>query len=201
MKKLLIIVSIAILSLTLGGCNWLDYQVSDLKAALNGRSATIQTYDEDSMPIDRVHGTSIDVRSDGKFNLTNSDGTTAEKSSVVSIVVGKSIMLHVGSSMIVKEDGLVDYFDEFAKTVDINNIDRSHPFIERMKANFANAWSGHKKVILIRSQTGKPLATFAGESVSYFATDIDKSTAFWIDGKFLLVYRCDYTVYDTALLQ
>lgn len=200
MKKPLFAFILIIIMLSLTGCNALGYGVSNLKSALNGRSATITTYDESSQPIDRVKGKSIDVRADGKFDLTDSNGATTQKSSVVSIVVGKSIMLHVGSSMIVKEDGLVDYFDEFAKTVDIENFDRSHPFIERMKANFANAWSGHSKVILIKSQTGKPLATFVGDSVSYFATDIDKSTAFLVDGKFLLVYRCDYTVYDLALL-
>jgi hypothetical protein len=63
-----------------------------------------------------------------------------------------------------------------------------------------NLTTGQKLLILIRSQTGKPLATFAGKDVSYFTTDIDKSTGFIIDGKYLFVYRCDYTVYDLALL-
>ncbi|WP_375709179.1 DUF5052 family protein [Sporosarcina sp. NCCP-2222] len=42
-----------------------------------------------------------------------------------------------------------------------------------------NITSGKSKVILIRSQLGKPLATFLGvlgDDFSYFATDIDKST-------------------------
>ncbi|MCM3273784.1 DUF5052 family protein [Paenibacillus elgii] len=56
-------------------------------------------------------------------------------------------------------------------------------------------------LILIRSQSGQPLATFVGNKVSYFATDIDKSTAFLIDGKYLFIYRCDYTIYDLSLLK
>jgi len=36
--------------------------------------------------------------------------------------------------------------------------------------------------------------------VSVFATDIDKSTGILIDDKYLLIYRCDYTLYDTELL-
>ena len=53
---------------------------------------------------------------------------------------------------------------------------------------------------MIRSQDGTPIAVFAGDNVEVFATDVPKSTWFRVDGKLLLVYRCDYTTYDTALL-
>ena len=60
--------------------------------------------------------------------------------------------------------------------------------------------SGLNSFILLISQNGKPLATYVGDSVSVFSVDIPKTTAFLVDGKILIVYRCDYTVYDTALL-
>ena len=64
-----------------------------------------------------------------------------------------------------------------------------------------NYTTGKDKIILVRSQSGQPLATFAGDDVSYYATDIENSTALLIDGEFLFIYRCDYTIYDTELLQ
>lgn len=110
-------------------------------------------------------------------------------------------MLHVGSSLIAYENGLQNIFEEYVQTVDINNFDKSVPFINRMVNDLANYTTGKAKVVLIRSQSGQPLATFAGDDVSYFATDIDKSTGLLIDGNYLFVYRCDYTIYDLALLK
>ena len=70
-----------------------------------------------------------------------------------------------------------------------------------MMNSMKNQTSGNQLAILIRSQTGKPLATFVGDDVSYYSTDVDKSTAFIIDGKFLFVYRCDYTIYHLDNLE
>ena len=91
--------------------------------------------------------------------------------------------------------------NEFSKKVDIENIDRSSPFLNKMVNDMKNLTTGKSKIILIRSQSGKPLATFYGDKVSYFATGIDKSTGIQIDGKYLFIYRCDYTIYDTELLK
>ncbi|WP_432359822.1 DUF5052 family protein [Sporosarcina sp. UB5] len=43
---------------------------------------------------------------------------------------------------------------------------------------------------MIRCQSGKPLATFVGDNVSYFETDIDKSTGVLIDGHYRLGLSC-----------
>ena len=53
---------------------------------------------------------------------------------------------------------------------------------------------------VLQSQAGKPLAVFAGDSVSSFATDIPKSTAFLVDGKYLLIYRADYDIIPTGMI-
>lgn len=185
----------------LTACNLLEYEVGNLKEELNGREMLIQTYDENSQLIDRVQGTSIGINADKKFSLEDSEGNTVEKSSVLNIVVGEKQMLHVGSSLIAHETGLQNLIEEYAKQVDINNFDKSVPFLNRMVTDLQNITTGKSKIILIRSQSGQPLATFAGDEVSYFSTNIDKSTALLVDGKFLLIYRCDYSIYDTALLK
>ncbi|MFS0815358.1 DUF5052 family protein [Lysinibacillus sp. 1P01SD] len=201
MKKLLKILIVVSLIAILTACNLLEYEVGNLKEELNGREMLIQTYDENSQLIDRVQGTSIGINADKKFSLEDSEGNTVEKSSVLNIVVGEKQMLHVGSSLIAHETGLQNLVEEYAKQVDINNFDRSVPFLNRMVTDLQNITTGKSKIILIRSQSGQPLATFAGDEVSYFSTNIDKSTALLVDGKFLLIYRCDYSIYDTALLK
>lgn len=201
MKYLCKTIIITILAVILTGCNLLEYEVGNLKEALTGREMLIQTYDEDSQLIDRIQGTSIGINADGKFALKDSEGNTVEKSSVLNITVGGKQMLHVGSSLLAYESGLQNLLDVYSQTVDISNFDRSVPFLNSLVNDLKNLTTGKSKIILIRSQSGQPLATFAGDDVSYFATDIDKSTALLIDGNFLLIYRCDYTIYDSELLQ
>ena len=191
----------AVLVLTLAGCNWFEKKLGDLKEALVGREMIIQSYDENSQLIDRVQGKSVSIKADDEFELTDVDGNVVEKSSVLNITVGGNEIIHVGSSLISHELGLENIFDVYAKSVDLDNFDRSVPFVNRMVNELKNYTTGKDKIILIRSQSGQPLATFAGDDVSYYATDIENSTALLIDGEFLFIYRCDYTIYDTELLQ
>ena len=199
-KKYSLIAVIIAATLVLSGCNWLEYKLGSLKEQFVGRELTVQTYDENSQMIDRVQGKSVSIEADEDFSLKDANGDTVEKSSVLNITVGGKQMLHVGSSLIAYEDGLQNIFEEYVQKVDLNSFERSVPFINRMVNDLQNLTTGKEKVVLIRSQSGQPLATFAGNDVSYFATDIDKSTGIMIDGKYLFIYRCDYTIYDLALL-
>ena len=200
-KKYSLIAVIIAATLVLSGCNWLEYKLGSLKEQFVGRELTVQTYDENSQMIDRVQGKSVSIEADEDFSLKDANGDTVEKSSVLNITVGVKQMLHVGSSLIAYEDGLQNIFEEYVQQVDLNSFDRSVPFINRMVNDLQNLTTGKEKIILIRSQSGQPLATFAGDDVSYFATEIDKSTGIMIDGKYLFIYRCDYTIYDLALLK
>ena len=199
-KKFSLLAVVITATIVLSGCNWLEYKIGSLKEQFVGRELTIQTYDENSQMIDRVQGKSVSIEADEEFSLKDANGETVEKSSVLNITVGGKQMLHVGSSLIAYEDGLLNIFEEYVQQVDLNSFDRSVPFINRMVNDLQNLTTGKEKIILIRSQSGQPLATFAGDDVSYFATDMDKSTGIMIDGKYLFIYRCDYTIYDLALL-
>jgi hypothetical protein len=200
MKKWTFIAIILASTVVLTGCNWLEIKFGNLKEEFIGRELTIQTYDENSQLIDRVAGKSVSIEADEEFSLKDVDGNTVEKSAVLNITVGGKQMLHVGSSLIAYEDGLVDMFDTYSKQIDLESFDRSVPFINRMVNDLANMTTGKDKIVLIRSQSGQPLATFAGEDVSYYATEMDKSTGLLIDGHYLFIYRCDYTIYDLSLL-
>lgn len=203
-KSILIFLGFTIsLSLVVGfsGCNFMDNETGKMKEALNGRQAIVESFDQNSKVIDRVEGTSISIKRDTKFDETDDEGNKIKNSPVINITVGGKEMIHVGSSLILYETGLIDVFNEYAKTVNIDNTDRSTPFINRMVSSMTNLTSGKKRAILIRSQSGKPLATFVGNNISYFSTDVPNSTGILIDGKYLFIYRSDYTIYDLDLLK
>ncbi|RRJ54914.1 DUF5052 family protein [Paenibacillus oralis] len=197
----LVLLLLASLTTILSGCNFLENKVGEMKSALKGREAIIQTYDEESNIIDRIEARSIDIGPEDMFSTIDSQGNKIKNSGVLSITVGGKPMMHVGSSLILAEKDLHNIFEEFAKTINIKNLDRSTPFLNRLVNSMSNMTTGKNLLILIRSQSGKPLATYVGNQVSYFATDVDKSTGILIDGKYLFIYRCDYSIYDVSLLQ
>lgn len=198
-KMFVLIGAITLMAGLLSGCSAAHMTAKQLESAFAGISVNIRTFDEESQVIDNVNGESVMVERDTTFDTSTSKGSNKD-SSVLKITIGEHEMHHVGSSLVMAEDGLYDIFGEYAKTVDINNTDRSIPIINSIVNSFKNVTSGKEKTILIRSQNGTPLATYVGNKVSIFSVDIPKTTAFLVDNKVLLVYRCDYTVYDTALL-
>lgn len=196
---LLVFATVGLFMLT--ACQEVGMTSKAIEEQVKGLSMTIRTYDENSQVIDTVIGKSLMIDRDTRFDSIDSEGTSQNDSGVVDITIGKKEMIHVGSSMIVQEEGLKDVFNEYAKTVTLTNEEtRGLPFMNKLMNWYKDAFEGKQRVILIRSQNGTPLATYAGDKVTPYSTDIPKSTALFIDGKLLLVYRCDYTIYDKALL-
>ena len=119
---------------------------------------------------------------------------------VLLISIGKSHISHVGSCLIIAEDGLTDLTGTMGDYVSVQNTEPGHPWLNDIIEKHRNLWAGKAKTIMIRSQAGNPVAIFNGTQVEGFATDVPKSTAFRVDGHYLFVYRCDYTTYDSDLL-
>ena len=195
-KQLLVVGLLSMTVIMLSGCQDIMNSFKQFEQSFKGLEMTVRTYDEQSQVMDKVQGKSVKIERDNTFD-TDED---SKDSSVIQITVGKNEMHHVGSSMIIEEKGLTNVFDEYADKVDINNTNRSVPMINSMVNDFSNSFKGKDKVILIRSQNGTPLATYAGNKVSMYSTDVPKSTGILIDGKYLFIYRCDYTSYDKALV-
>ncbi|MBO0478701.1 DUF5052 family protein [Vagococcus fluvialis] len=191
---------LVLLTVLLSGCTDLLNWGKDFKQDFKGLDMVIQTYDNDSQLIDSIKGKSVKIEKDTTFDRKDSEGETRKESKVLSITVGGENMTHVGSSLIAYEDGMTNVFEEYAKTVKIDNQNKSVPMLNSMVNEFQNDFTGKSKTILIRSQNGSPLATFTGDSIRMSDTDVPSSTNFLIDGKRLFVYRCDYTVYDNKLL-
>lgn len=194
-KKIAMLLTVSVVFI-LAGCQDLNIFVKGFEQSFSGLEMTINTYDEESQVIDKIIGKSIKIERDSKFD-TNSE---TNNSSVIQVTIGDKELHHVGSSMIVAENGLNNVFEQYATKVDIQNMQYGVPIINSLVNDFKNSFTGKEKLILIRSQNGTPLATYAGSNVSLYSTDVPKSTGLLVDGKYLFVYRCDYTIYDLALL-
>lgn len=184
----------------LSGCAGLMHFGEQINKAWKGVPAVMSTYDQEGNKIDEIKGESFNFSRDKRFDTTNSEGTSNNDSSVLLISIGKSHISHVGSTMILAEKGLKDVTDKVDKRLALSNIEAGTPFINSFIENHRNLWSGKSKTLMIRSQDGLPVAVYSGNKVEIFPTDIPKSTWFRVDGKMLLVYRADYTVYDTDLI-
>ena len=200
MKKVAqkIIFASVLVAVTIGlaGCQDIRLYFKGFEESFKGLEMTIQTYDEDSQVIDQITGRSVMIERDATFD----SDTESKDSSVIKISVGSNEIHHVGSSMIIAESQIENVLEEYAKTVEAESTQRGIPVINSMVNDFRQSFDGKEKVILIRSQNGTPLATYAGNNVSLYKTDVPKSTGLLIDGQYLFIYRCDYTIYDVALV-
>lgn len=196
-KKIIIISLLMIAVIGLSGCQNAQMWFKDFEQSFKGLNMTIRTYDDESQIIDEITGKSVSIERDTDFD---SEEDSAD-SSVLRVSVGGKELHHVGSSMVVAENGLENVFDDYAPKYDLADQDRSIPIVNKMVDEFKNSFTGKKKVVLIRSQRGYPLATYAGDKVSLYKTDVPKSTGILIDGSYLFIYRCDYTIYDLELLE
>lgn len=188
-------------TLALVGCADLMNSVKDFQEDWGGLTMTVSTYDENSQIIDQMEGKDLSISRNSEFDSVDSEGYSNADSSVLKITLGDNQIDHVGSSLIAAEKGLVDVFHEYKKTVDINNQDSSIPVVNRMVRSFTDSFSGKSRILLIRSQNGTPLATYAGNKITMHKSDVPKATEFLIDGKRLVVYRSDYTIYDKDLIK
>lgn len=199
-KKLLLLLTCGFTCIFLAGCQAVDNYLKNLEEDFEGLTMVVRTFDEDSQVIDRIEGKSMSVSRNTDFDKYK-NGETTSLGHVLKITIGKHEIDHVGSSLVAEEKGLRDLFAEYRKTVDLKNDDSDIPIINRIVSAYKNDFTGKSKVILIRSQKGTPLATYSGDKVSINDSDIPNTTELLVDGKRLLIYRCDYTIYDLALLQ
>lgn len=199
-KKLVLVVFLSSI-LLLSGCQSISNWFKDAKEEWLGLQMTLRTFDENSQLIDQMSGKSLSISRNEDFDSVDSEGNSKSDSSVLKITLGKHEIDHVGSSLIAAEDGLEDLFAKYQTTVNIKDTAQDVPILNRMVSGLKSDFSGKKKVILIRSQNGTPLATYAGDKVSLYPSDAPKTSELLIDGKRLVIYRCDYTIYDRELLE
>lgn len=191
-------VVIALLATLTSGCGVTGDKFDQ---AFNGFHGTLSTYDQYGKQVDQIKGSSFHVTRDTEFDTTNDKGDSSNDSQVLLISLANGHIEHVGSSMILAQDGLVDITAQVPPQFQFTNTKPGTPWLNDLWYNFNRYWSGTAKTIEIRSQNGTPIKVYGGSHVQVLSTNVPKSTWFRIDGKTLFVYRCDYTVVDNRLLQ
>jgi hypothetical protein len=174
----------------------------DLARDWKGIPATMTTYDQEGQVIDSAEGASFQFGLDDRFKQVSvsSDGKViSAPGDVLLISVGNSHISHVGSSLLLAEKGVAAMAGADTK-VAIKNSEPGTPWLNNFLEYNRNLWQGKGKTLMIRSQDGKPIAVYAANQVEIQGTAVPKSTMFRLDGKRLLAYRVDYTIYDNELL-
>jgi hypothetical protein len=188
-------------TLALSGCGMFGATADKWDQAFNGFKATMTTYNQYGQPVDQIKGESFRVSRDSEFDTTDSEGKSNNDSSVLLISLANAHIHHVGSTMILAQDGLVDVTAQLPSEFRFANDKPGTPWINDIRYRFQRLWGGTAKTIMIRSQDGTPIKVYGGNNVQILSTDVPKSTWFRIDGKTLFVYRADYTVVDNSLLK
>ena len=200
-KKLAISAVLLTSLLALSACQSIQNWWKNTKEEWIGLEMTVRTFDESSQLIDEMSGKSLSIERNAEFDSVDAEGNSKADSSVLKVTIGQYEMDHVGSSLIAAEEGLEDLFAKYQMTVAVEEEGKAIPVVNRMVSQLKNDFTGKAKVILIRSQNGTPLATYAGDKVSLYTSDAPKTSELLIDGKRLIIYRCDYTIYDRELLE
>lgn len=199
MKKIVSALVLILAMSILSGCATLGAWGESFNRAWQGVPATLTTYNQAGFLIDRIRGESFNVSRDTRFDTSTTEGSNRD-SQVLLISIGANHISHVGSSMILMEEGLTNIMTSSNSRVDLQNNDPGVPWLNSFIERERNLWAGKSKTLMIRSQDGTPIGVFAGSEVEIFSTDVPKSTWFRVDGKMLWVYRTDYTIVDTELL-
>ena len=200
-KKILLSLVLVFSLLALSACQSIQNWWKNTKEEWIGLEMTVRTFDESSQLIDEMSGKSLSIERNADFDSVDAEGNSKADSSVLKVTIGQYELDHVGSSLIAAEEGLEDLFAKYQKTVTVEEEGKAIPVVNRMVSQLKNDFTGKAKVILIRSQNGTPLATYAGDKVSLYTSDAPKTSELLIDGKRLIIYRCDYTIYDRQLLE
>jgi hypothetical protein len=58
----------------------------------------------------------------------------------------------------------------------------------------------NSKLVVVQSQTGKPIAMYMGEQVTWQISSLPKTTEVIIDGRTLLIHRANFSVIDTNMI-
>ncbi len=200
-KKMAISAVLLTSLLALSACQSIQNWWKNTKEEWIGLEMTVRTFDESAQLIDEMSGKSLSIERNADFDSVDAEGNSKADSSVLKVTIGQYEMDHVGSSLIAAEEGLEDLFAKYQKTVTVEEEGKAIPVVNHMVSQLKNDFTGKAKVILIRSQNGTPLATYAGDKVSLYTSDAPKTSELLIDGKRLIIYRCDYTIYDRQLLE
>lgn len=199
-KRILVIALMFTLISTTTACNVISNITNRIEGALLGDDYKVLSYDDYGNNTLTIQGNRVNI---GIFENEANSGADGNKSEVLEITIDGKQMLHVGSTAVFAERGVntVEDFDfEYLKEMSTKGLSTVVP-LDR-SVNHLKNFLGDEKVIIIKSQLGVVVGVYQGKNVTVeIPTDLPKMTRVIIDGKSLYIYRADYEIMDTELLQ
>lgn len=190
MKKKLLLVSVISLSIILLiGCSSIKSKIKDYSAELIGLEREFHVYDDDG-------NETLFVKGD------NTDMQASEVDNVLLIEVDGSRWQHVGSTLIAYESGITNYVNDYKEALNLSGDNKGTiTAIDSALNQFVSGTSGLKRIIIVKTQNGIPVAVFDGDKVLIEESSLPNTTKVLIDGKRLHIYRADLEIIEKSLLK
>lgn len=195
------------LSLMLTGCEYGESLGQDISQKVTGLTFTVDGFDNYGEQTFSAHGESIRI-DDNKRTVYEDGEFKSKETSVLTVTIDGKEIESCGDTLIFYQDDLVPDYDFYNQTTgegevflndstnDSGNLALSSYYINRYKNLF-----GKSRIVVIKSQMGRPIYAFAGDSVYWDVSDkLPKCTKLSIDGKALYIHRANYQIIDTQLL-
>lgn len=199
MKLITAVATLVAVAALATGCNVISNITNRIEGALLGDDYKILSYDDYGNNTLTIQGNRVNI---GIFENEANSGADGNKSEVLEITVDGHQLLHVGSTAVFAERGIntvADFDYDYLKNMSAKGLSTVVP-LDRSVNQIKN-FLGNDKVIIIKSQLGVVVGVYEGKAVTVeIPTDLPKMTRLIVDGKSLYIYRADYEIMDTALL-
>lgn len=173
-------------------------------------------YENDGTPWLSVEGTTFDISPNKvKEYSYDSNGSWISQwtmSSVMTVKIDGIPIDTCGDTVVFSDSSLQRYEVELPQNITVSeggNSSITTPAEIRAGDYWTIGWwwynnqsvhSGGSKVVVIKSQTGKPICMYMGDNVTWeVARNLPKTTLVHIDGKALYIHRANFAVIDTAV--
>lgn len=190
---------------SMAGCESAEFAIDDAKAQWEGRSATVQTFDNNTgQTTAKITGEAVYPFRNEKFDTSDVDGNT-NKGSVISVSVGNNVVDIVGSSTMIC-DADITMIPREDIDVAASSTDPAIPWLNVLKRRVSDLFTGQDRLVVIKTQNDVPVAAFTADSVTMVSgnEEIPNSTWFKVQDNsksmYCLVYRVNYMVVDSAIL-
>ena len=202
-RILALILSLAMITASFSGCAWLSNEIKDIKGELVGNHFTINFFDNFGNNILTIDGKKVGLEANYvKTKSVSSDGTSEtnyELSSVITLTVDGNQVAGTGNTIIFAEDGIKE-LKNFVLPDKIVPEGGTLNIFDRNINDIKNIL-GTKKVVVVCSQLGVPIAVYGGNNVYWeVPSDLPKMTKLNIDGLALYIHRANYILLDTDMI-
>lgn len=191
--RLLLMSAILVIALIGAGCTKERSALKDTQADLLGLNRSVSVYDFSGNRTEYYEG----------------DNVRLDKSEIANAILitmnGRSITM-VGNTALILEKGIENKMDdpEFTAAFDTLQADLSKPmdggsgftFLDKRWNNLMSGVSGLKRILIVKSESGKIIGVFQGKNVLLEDSELEKTTKVLIDGKRLHLHRTNYTIIE-----